>query len=62
MLKPLASPCAGAPELKYGDVSTVTTSPGEVKGLIILISHKNNEINIKLFGKVYINIYKLNHF
>ena len=30
----LASPSAGAPALKYGDVSTVTPSPGEVKGLI----------------------------
>ena len=33
-INPLASPCAGAPALKYGDVNTVTTSPGEVKGLI----------------------------
>ena len=31
---PLASPSAGAPALKYGDVNTVTPSPGEVKGLI----------------------------
>ena len=30
----LASPSAGAPALKYGDVNTVTPSPGEVKGLI----------------------------
>ena len=29
----LASSCAGAPALKYGDVNTVTPSPGEVKGL-----------------------------
>ena len=29
----LASPSAGAPALKYGDVNTETTSPGEVKGL-----------------------------
>ena len=28
----LASPSAGAPALKYGDVNTVTPSPGEVKG------------------------------
>ena len=27
---PLASPCAGAPALKYGDVNTMTPSPGEV--------------------------------
>ena len=32
----LASPSAGAPALKYGDVNTETTSPDEVKGLIIL--------------------------
>ena len=30
----LASPSAGALALKYGDVNTETTSPGEVKGLI----------------------------
>ena len=30
----MASPSAGAPALKYGDVNTVTPSPGEVKGLI----------------------------
>ena len=29
-----ASPSAGAPALKYRDVNTETTSPGEVKGLI----------------------------
>ena len=34
---PLASPSAGAPALKYGDVNTETTSPGEVKGLILMI-------------------------
>ena len=33
IINPLASPCAGAPALKYGDVNTVTPSPGEVKGL-----------------------------
>ena len=32
----MASPSAGAPELKYGDVNTETPSPGEVKGLICL--------------------------
>ena len=31
---PLASPSAGAPTLNYGDVNTVTPSPGEAKGLI----------------------------
>ena len=35
IINPLASPSAGAPALKYGDVNTETTSPGEVKGLII---------------------------
>ena len=30
----MASPSAGAPSLKYGDVNPVTPSPGEVKGLI----------------------------
>ena len=34
-INPLASPSAGAPALKYGDVNTVTPSPGEVKGLIL---------------------------
>ena len=34
IINPLASPCAGAPALKYGDVNTETPSPGEVKGLI----------------------------
>ena len=35
-INPLALPSAGAPALKYGDVNTETTSPGEVKGLIII--------------------------
>ena len=34
IFNPLASPSAGAPALKYGDVNTVTPSPGEVKGLM----------------------------
>ena len=34
IINPLASPSAGAPTLKYGDINTVTPSPGEVKGLI----------------------------
>ena len=33
----LASLSVGAPALKYGDVNIVTPSPGEVKGLIIII-------------------------
>ena len=36
LFNPLASPSAGAPALKYGDVNTETTSPGEVKGLILI--------------------------
>ena len=36
-INPLASPGAGAPTLKYGDVNTETTSPSEVKGLISVI-------------------------
>ena len=54
IINPFASPYAGAPALKYGDVNTVTPSPGEVKGLIqefflpqeILMKNKH-EINIK---------------
>ena len=34
IFNPLASPCAGAPALKYGYANTVTPSPGEVKGLM----------------------------
>ena len=34
-INPLASPSAGTPALKYGYVNIVTTSPGEVKGLIL---------------------------
>ena len=32
----MASPSAGAPALKYGDVNTLSPSPGEVKGLMEL--------------------------
>jgi hypothetical protein len=41
-INPLASPSAGAPALKYGDVNTETTSPGEVKGLIMKLMKWNN--------------------
>ena len=34
-INPLASPSTGAPAIKYGDVNTMTPSPGEVKGLIL---------------------------
>ena len=37
IINPLASPSAGAPALKYGDVNTETTSPSEAKGLIKLL-------------------------
>ena len=40
-INPLASPSAGAPALKYGDVNTVTPSPGEVKGLRISLKKIN---------------------
>ena len=43
----LASPSAGAPELNYGDANTETTSPGEVKGLII--DTNKTYLNINLF-------------
>ena len=36
IINPLASPSAGAPALKYGDVNIVTPSPGDVKGSIKL--------------------------
>ena len=35
-INPLASTSAGAPVLKYGDINTVTPSPGEVKGLNLI--------------------------
>ena len=37
IINPLTLPCAGAPALKYGNVNTETSSPGEAKGLINLI-------------------------
>ena len=45
-INPLASPSAVAPALKYGDVNTVTPSPGEVKGLIKIdyLLHKFKKI------------------
>ena len=39
----MASPSAGAPALKYRDVNTETTSPGEVKGLKIYKNTYNFE-------------------
>ena len=43
-INPLASPCAEAPALKYGDANTATTSSGEVKGLIFAYYIKKNLI------------------
>ena len=37
-INPLASPSAGAPALNYGDANIESSSPGEVKGLINIIS------------------------
>ena len=41
----MASPSAGAPALKYGDVNTVTTSSGELKGLKSLDSDLKTYVN-----------------
>ena len=48
----MASPSAGAPALKYGDVNIETTSPGEVKGLK---EDKNNNNNINPIYNFYRN-------
>ena len=53
MINPLASPSAGAPALKYGDVNTVTPSPGEVKGLIILDLSNFNTSNVLYMNKMF---------
>ena len=42
----MASPSAGAPALKYGDVNTETSSPGEVKGLNRI---RNENINFSYY-------------
>ena len=48
IINPLASPSAGAPALKYGDVNTVTPSPGEAKGLITFhFEISGNDVNNK---------------
>ena len=59
----MASSSAGAPALKYGDVNTVTPSPGEAKALIdIIINIKYNLLN-KICKNLNINnlINKYNH-
>ena len=47
----MASPSAGAPALKYGDVNTETPSPGKVKELIII-----NKIKMYLLSLLMILI------
>ena len=47
----MASPSAGAPVLKYGDVNIVTPSPGEVKGLMDYVP-----INVAKTQIIYMNI------
>ena len=60
IINPLASLSAGATALRYGDVNTMTPSPGEVKGLFNLkitvfsevMSAPNFEINfLKIRGE-----------
>ena len=43
LINPLASSGVGAPALKYRDVNTMTSSPGEVKGLIIMLPFKKRK-------------------
>ena len=59
-INPLAWPSAGAPAVKYGDVNTVTPSPGEVKGLMkkSFIRSKNKKISINNYN-VYLDNKKL---
>ena len=49
----MASPSAGAPALKYGDVNKETTSPGEVKGLISINYEPLLSINFSFTIKSY---------
>ena len=56
----MASTSAGAPALNYGDVNTVTSSPGEVKGLISSpekISKEKKEI-IESYNAIMKNKYQ----
>ena len=51
----MASPCAGAPALKYGYVNTVTPSPDEAKGISnykisIIYTFNNYSNSIELFN------------
>ena len=47
----MASPSAGAPALKYGDVNTEATSPGEAKGLIKILEIQKRNKNRKTYIK-----------
>ena len=60
IINPLASPSAGAPALKYGDVNTETTSPGEVKGLISLDLSNFNTLQVIDMNRMFANCTKLN--
>ena len=51
IINPLASLSAGAPALKYLDVNTETTSPGEVKGSMIFYLY-GMDIKMKLAKKI----------
>ena len=53
-INPLASPSARAPALKYGYVNTVTTSPGEVKGLM-----KKKNLKKILMNKIHMKIKRM---
>ena len=52
----MASPSAGAPALKYGDVKTVTPSPGEVKGLMKKNNFNKYKYNLEIALNSYNNI------
>ena len=51
-INPLASPSVGTPALKYRYVNTETSSPGEAKGLIQLLSHT---LLVKIINNAKIN-------
>ena len=52
VINPLASPSAGVSAIKYGDVNTVTPSPGEVKRLKSYLKKFLNEY--KIFSEILI--------
>ena len=49
----MASPSAGAPAHKYGDVNIVTPSPGEVKGLMESIIFDNNSLSKSFLIQIF---------